>query len=372
MAPAPPLMKTDNARIAAAASAAIIIAAAFAAIAAEPGGVLEDVQIGERDRTLRVALICSARCAIEPAEEGAFRLVGVAADLDVDLASRSALATRLTIRRSGPASIVKIAAERPLAEIRLIECEAESGPAPCIEYEFADDRAAAAPNGSAPLAPATAPQPPSLRDNAKGDVEAAAPTAEDIPFVGALIAAPAPHPVLRDEPQDGVVYLPQFAPPERLTPGQVPQGSTARLPVNVPVNVDVGRPAMLASDRAETLGQGPAFDFRAEAVAILGKSFETGVCEGAKARLQADAWALDAMTDVAYCKAAAGDFEGADADLSRLLAYTPDNYEALVGRGLIAFSTGERLKGQAFFQDALNALPPINESDRIVDAMARN
>ena len=79
--------------------------------------------------------------------------------------------------------------------------------------------------------------------------------------------------------------------------------------------------------------------------------------------------ALDAMIDVGFCKASAGDIEEADRLFTRLLAYTPDNYEALVGRALIAVENGETGDARKYFQDALNALPPIEESDLIVDAM---
>jgi hypothetical protein len=358
-----PVTKTESARIAAAASVAVVVAA-FAAIAAEPRPALEDIQIGERGSVLRIALICSERCEIAEGEEDAFLIKGVAADLDIDLAARSALARRLVLKSSGAASVLKIAAAKEIAGARLIECDTEGGPAPCVEYRFDGGTVAEKPAPRILPTPAAAPA-PSLRDKETMKPEAAAPEVGEIPFVGAIVLEPAP--ALRDEKANGVIYVPPFAPPERLSPG-AKHGAAARLPVNV----DVGRPSLLSLDRAQTLGQGPAFDFRSEAVAILGKEFGVGACEGAKARLLGDAWALDAMIDVAFCKAAAGDLEGADADFARLLAYTPDNYEALVGRGLIAFAAGEGLKGRAFFQDALNALPPIDESDRIVEAMERN
>ena len=109
----------------------------------------------------------------------------------------------------------------------------------------------------------------------------------------------------------------------------------------------------------------------AEMADILGKTADPATCEGSAARLSADAWALDAMVDLAFCKAAAGRMGEADDDFSRLLAYTPDNYEALTGRGLIALARGDRARGLDLLQEALNALPPIAESDRIAEAMAR-
>lgn len=331
--------------------------AAFAALAAEPSQELEDVQIGESGQILRVALICSRECDVAPGEGLAFRILGVAADLDVDLEARSALARRLTINRGEGASVLTIDAAARINAARVVSCRSDSGLAPCIEYRF-EAPGAASPAAATPREP--------LRDAApQTEVEA---IKGEPPFFGALIAPS--RPTLRDEPAAGVLYLPQFALPERLEPPAPVRKSDAL--GDLPANLDVRRPSLLPVDRAQALGDGAAFDFMTEAVAILGKTFDVGACEGAKQRLAADAWALDAMIDHAFCKAADGALDEADADFERLLAYTPDNYEALVGRGLIAIAEGERQRGQDLFQEALNALPPIAESDRIVSAMERN
>ncbi|MEM6415114.1 MAG: hypothetical protein AAF720_10730 [Pseudomonadota bacterium] len=108
-----------------------------------------------------------------------------------------------------------------------------------------------------------------------------------------------------------------------------------------------------------------------EASAILALDINDEACNSARERLIADAWALDAMVDVGFCKAAEGETNAADADFERLLAYTPDDYRALVGRALIAAVRGESDLAERFFREALNALPPMEESSRIVDAMRR-
>jgi tetratricopeptide (TPR) repeat protein len=110
-------------------------------------------------------------------------------------------------------------------------------------------------------------------------------------------------------------------------------------------------------------------DIGALASTILGKRLGVGECEAARAKLRSDAWALEAMVDVGFCDAIAGKLDEADGVFMRLLAYTPDNYEALVGRGLIASKRGVRADARNFFQQALNALPPMAESDRIEAAM---
>lgn len=363
------LRKEERALALAAGAAAVF---AVAAIAAEPAQKLEDVQIGERGEILRVALICSTRCDVAPGAGVDFRINGVAAELDVDLAEKSALATRLTIAPSNGSSVVRLDTAARINAARVVSCRSDSGLAPCIEYRFEPQSRAARPAETAAAAPV--PPRPAIRDDgAGGTEERMMGRKDDPPFIGAVILAPGP--VLRDEPADGVLRLPQFAPPERLAPPPSPQ--SAAEPIGdydsaLPANVDIARPSLIAVDRAGTLGQGAAFDIKREASEILGRSFSVGACEGAKARLQGDAWALGAMIDFAFCKAADGKLEEADADFARLLAYTPDNYEALVGRALIALAAGDHDKGAAFFQDALNALPPIAESDRIVEAMERN
>jgi tetratricopeptide (TPR) repeat protein len=316
---------SGGARGLAAAAVALFAAATIGTLAAEPAGKLEDVQIGERGDVLRVALICTTRCALAPGDGLDFRLIGVAVDLDVDLEGRSALARRLTIARENGASVVRIEAAAPVDEARIVECRAESGPAPCIEYRFgAGETAQSAPAGGAP----------GLRETA---------SLAPAPFLGALAFEPAP--ALRETAAGSAVFrLAPIAPAERLTPPI----ARARLRLAAP------------------------FDLKAEAARILGKSFAAAHCEAAKARLIADAWALDAMIDLAFCKAGDGRLDEADADFSRLLTYTPDNYEALVGRGLIAIERGDAARGRQFLQQALNALPPIAESDRIVEAMRRN
>lgn len=340
-------------------------AALFAVAAADAGPPqkLEDVQIGERGDILRVALICSARCDIVAGDGLEFRIEGVAARLDIDLSGRSALAERLTIASKDGASVVALEARTRINAARVVDCLSDSGEAPCIEYRFAPTSDEA--NGAAPAARQEK-APPIREDGARPE---AAADKKELPFIGAVILAP--RPTLRDAPAEGLLYLPQFSPPERLAPPKTASDAD-KSAATVPENVDVGRPAYIAVDRAKTLGRGAAFDLKGEAAEILGKSMGAEACATARTRLQEDAWALDAMIDFAFCKAGEGKLDEADADFARLLAYTPDNYEALVGRGLIAFARGERERGHDFLQSALDAPPPIAESDRIVAAMERN
>ncbi len=390
--------------LAAGVAAALCLGAPPLALAAgqTSSQTLEDIQIGERGRTLRVALICTTQCAVAPDAAGGFRLDGVRAALDIDLSGRSRLANRLKIIPRDGSSLLTIEPAAAISRAAIITCDSDTEPAPCIELVFAADAApaalAAASHGrtspprkkTAPMKAEPAPR-PAAQDAAAGDGSGARATpairdraaadnlepAENIPFLGAAIVDARPR--LRE----GIAPLsfPQFAPPERLAP---PAVEPHRLPapdqrsdaVDVaPANGSDGaqssaRPALIDEDPVKMLAAN-GVDIRAEAGAILGKSLDVGACEGARARLMADAWALESMIDLAFCKAADGDLAAADNDFSRLLAYTPDNYEALVGRGLVALAEGDTRQGRKYFQDALNALPPIAESDRIVAAMDR-
>ena len=73
---------------------------------------------------------------------------------------------------------------------------------------------------------------------------------------------------------------------------------------------------------------------------------------------------------LAYAPRRAGRPPEGESILSRLLEYAPDNYEALVGKAVIAELAGERGAALRFYQDALDATPPVRESARIVEAMA--
>ncbi|MEM9014246.1 MAG: hypothetical protein AAGB02_03970, partial [Pseudomonadota bacterium] len=157
-----------------------------------------------------------------------------------------------------------------------------------------------------------------------------------------------------------------LAPPERLSPPPMHIASVTPAPSAVAViEPAVTAPASIPTHVPYTV------DLRKDAARILGKEFTTSACEEAASTLQKDAWALDAMVELGYCEAIAGNATRADEIFSRLLEYTPDNYQALVGRALLAAQSEDRNTAQAYFQEALNALPPVAESNRIVSLMAR-
>ena len=361
-----------------AAASAFGLSAFGAALPARPR--LDDIQIGEEGALVRVALVCPGKCDVIPSADeasiGSFVLRGIERNLDIDLSGHGGLAERLRLKPIDGGSLLTLVADAALNSARVIDCATESGPARCVEFRF--DRAGARtvlanPPAAAPiparaaprtdpgrgpaLSPAAASATPETTPSATPGLRGDAPREGkgEPPFIGAIVLEGKSP--LRDGAGERL-HIPDFAPPERLSP---PPRALAP-DVTTTLKERISAPAQAPA---------PSFDFKREMTAILGKSNDVGTCEGAAARLSADAWALDAMVDLAFCKAAAGRMEDADADFARLLAYTPDNHEALVGRGLIALERGERVRGLDFLQDALNALPPIAESDRIAAAMAR-
>ncbi len=365
-------MRPVTLRIVLAAAASACGLSALAASLPDKKQRLEDLQIGEAGAILRVALICRGKCEVAPsadaASAGSFLIAGVTEELDLDLSGRGGLARRLRLSPVEGGSLLTIEADASLNAAQVIDCETESGAARCVEFRFdraartvmapppAPERLAPVKSGAAkaPRKPAVAPttvSAPVLAPNLAPGLRSEAP--REAPFIGAVVLAPEPG--LREGAEERLV-IPGFAPPERLAPpAPAPEIVTT-------LKERVSAPAPKSAR---------AFDLAREMKSILGKTADPAICEGAAARLSADAWALEAMVDLAFCKAAAGRVEDADNDFARLLAYTPDNHEALVGRGLIAFARGERASGLDYLQEALNALPPIAESDRIAAAMAR-
>lgn len=344
---------------------------------------LDDIQIGEAGAVVRVALLCRGVCDVAPSVDGAtigsFILRGVSQTLDIDLSGRGGLAERLRLKPIDGGSLLTLDADAGLNSARVIDCRTESGPARCVEFRFDRESARTAlapPAATGAPAAGAAPKPKPARRPALSPSTVSAPPPETPPpspglrseapaepagealFIGAIV--PGHQSALR-EGADERLIVPGFAPPERLAP-----------PRAAP---DVAAPDVATTLKERVSAPAPkpveTFSIAAEMKTILGKTADPATCEGAAARLSADAWALESMVDLAFCKAAAGRIEDADADFSRLLAYTPDNHEALVGRGLIAIARGERPRGLDFLQEALNALPPIAESDRIAAAMTR-
>ena len=381
---------------------------AHASPAEAPG--LDDVQIGERGDRTRIALICEDACSLAKRSDSEFLLRGANADLMLELGEHSRNVAGLTAISAGGGSLVKVSLAREIDYADAKTCVVSGRQAACIDLFFkpgGGDKVAAKTAAAATRAPAgstssrsapprsdaaqtphegaaaVAPR-PALRAEpqtgaaaqdqpARRIAKAKAPVLREPPGTdvatrasSASTALAAPTPGLRDGGPARLFRFAAQASPERLAP---PQGVTlAKLqPAGEPF-----RPAN-AFDGAVRLkpasATGSAFSVDQQILTILGKDLTPTYCARARTILNSDPWALNAMGDIGLCALVEGNAEEAEAILSRLLEYTPDHYEAHVGRALVAAQAGERSIARRYFQDALNALPPIEESDRIVAAM---
>ncbi len=298
--------------------------------------VIGDIQVGERGNQTRIAFLCDGACILEKREADAFYLSGVDASFILDLSRRSKRVQSLRAIPQGEGSMLRIRTDAVIDHTRVKPCTVGGRDAACLDLFFI---AATQKN----------PPPPSKR----------------IKPAQQASAAPQPaKPVLREGAPERFKRFAQLAAPERLSP---PAGVILAKVQPIEPSVVVRKPAIRKS---QPLVEPVKIDFTERVKTLLNKDLTSAFCNNAAAALQADAWALGAMVDVGLCAAARGDVVQGDVTLARLLEYTPDNYEALVGRALIAEQAKEKGVALKYFQDALNSLPPIEESNRIVQAMA--
>ena len=334
-----------------------IFSALFSALAVLSGGAgaeapaLEDVQVGERGDQTRIALICAGACSVTKRNDAEFLLRGANADFVLDLAERSDNVAELTAISAGGGSLLRVVQRREIDYANAKSCSVRGRPAACIDLFFTKTRAGAA---AVRKEPAQAKPTP-------------APAAKAPPVLREPRVAAAPKPSLREGAAERLDRFAALTPPERLAP---PAPVVLAKVQPVEEAVEVHTPSFRSPSIAPLRTSAAASDYAGRVRAILGKDLTAAYCDNAHAVLQADPWALGAMADVGLCAAAQGKAAHAEDVLSRLLEYTPDNYEAHVGRALIAAAAGEKSVARKYFQDALNALPPIAESDRIVEAMA--
>ena len=318
----------------------LLAAAGMAAVAlsATPGAPgLVDVQVGERGNQTRIALLCVTACNIEKRSNTEFVLHGVGADLALDLSARSKFVSTFTAVPKSGGSLVRVNVNKAVEYANTKTCTVGGRAAACIDLFFASGDPAGEINGQG----ATTPESAAYQDPPEKSAK----------------------PTLREGAVERLNNYAQVTPPERLkTP---PVATLAKLRP-APGLVEVGKPAIRTRD---PIRPAAGLNYAARVRSLLGKELSPAYCNNAQATLQADPWALGAMVDVGLCTAARGDVAEAEEILSRLLEYTPDNYEAHVGRALIAADAGEKSVARKYFQDALNTPPPIEESNRIVQAM---
>ena len=252
----------------------------------------------------------------------------------------------------------------PIARIDTLECEIGGRKGACADVYFAEPRVLQQSPTSGPrnqqrvIAPTQA--------SALFDVPPPTPKirpAAEIPPAAKPDVTLAPPPPLRDLSVTQYQQFASLAAPERLTPPSAPV--LAKLQA-VEDPVKIGKPILRTEKPTVAIAE---IDYAESARIILDKNISPAHCNNVEATLQNDAWALGAMVDLGFCAASRGDYVDANTIFERILEYTPDNYEALVGRALIAERAGDTKLARKLYQDALNALPPILESQKIVAAM---
>ena len=345
--------------VSAALGASLFVLAGAGAVALTDDSVSEplitDIRVGERGLQTRIALFCASVCDPKPRGDGAFFLPGAADAFQLDISDAGARVSSLeSVVMSGGSALI-VSYEGALANSKAGPCIVGGREAACLDLYFLeqdgenigveavlhDASAAAAP----PPVAETAPDEPS----------------ETQPAESTDTVAMLAKPTLREAAGERLTVFAKLAAPERLSPPILAKVQP------IEKSVTVGTPTLRPS---ETLAAKVERDFAGRIETLLGKPLTPAYCNNAEATLQTDAWALGAMVDVGLCAGARGDAIEAESILSRLLEYAPDNYEALVGKAIIAELAGERGAALRFYQDALNVPPPVRESARIVEAMA--
>ena len=318
--------------------------------------LISDIRVGERGYQTRIALFCKMECAPEWRGGGVFLLPGAGDEFTLDMTDARARVTGLIARPTPAGAVLKARLAGPLADAAAGPCQVGGEPAVCLDFYFEDADTAKAADAAAPS------EPMRKKSDAPSQASAPPPTAETTRReTETARRAAAPPPALRETADSRLRTYASLSEPERLSPPIL--AKVQPIEDAVAVATPTFRPGGRPSQDAET-------NFGARIAVLLGKNLSPAYCNNAEATLQTDAWALGAMVDVGLCAGARGDVVEAESILSRLLEYAPDNYEALVGKALIAEQAGERGAALRYYQDALDAPAPPTRSARIIEAMA--
>ncbi len=337
---------------------------------------LQDLQYGERDLYARIVLICRTPCAVEERKAG-FYIDELEESFSIDLTGRSQNADAIRYNGGVDGGMLTISTDRKILRSNVKTCPREAETATCIDLEFAPR---VLPAVSAPRTVSQTPsQAPGREDDSSG--EGSQKSAAGIAFATPLrdldrksaarqVATAGPE----DEPEPNPVFLNSRKPQLAAAAGAIEPGAPAlREPGEiVPVSAS---PSLLATgislntEAASTLLE--RISFREKAEQTLGLSIDQNQCALADARLLADAWAMDALTTVGFCKGAAGDFEEAETAFKRLTGLDRENFEAWVGRALVAESAGENSGARIFYENALEASPPQKVRNQIEEMLRR-
>lgn len=325
------------------ASAFVTIGAGSMAASGETAApaMIEDIRIGERGMQTRIALFCRAACEPLSMGDGEYFLAGAGDNFDIDISSASERVQRMIATPEPRGALIQIDFDGNLGRATANACTVGGKKAACLDLYFFEQ---------------AEPEPEPSEPTVAGAPLTAAPEP-----AAAAASASVPAPTLREAAGDRYGAFSHLAKPERLAPPILAKVQP------IEKAIEVATPSLRPT---ESLARQVEQSFAGRIETLLGKSLTAAYCNNAEATLRTDAWALGAMVDVGLCAAARGDATEGEAILSRLLEYTPDNYEALVGKAVIAEQAGERGAALRYYQEALDAAAPVRESARIVEAMA--
>jgi len=332
---------------------------------------LQDIQIGEKGLSTRIALFCHHQCLVERHIDG-FKILHIADSLTIDLKNKSSNISSLRMRTqedilvnsTDKASVLSVESTQLILRSSLSQCQLKGREATCIDLEFSPQTQIS--REISKIASA---------NRSRQDVSLSAPPADQLEGLNDRDQA------LRDDHVQGR----KVSVGTILQPGKeetvkaintaalrdVPSTPAIPVPVSLPQslsNVPKSSPSVLRPAQVSLVLN--KVDFREQAEKILGQRFDSENCSTAKDELDRDAWALTAMVTVGYCVAAAGDFEEADRVFKDICGLVPTNYEAFIGRAIIASTTGETSIARRFFNHALSLGPPktvTNQIEKLVE-----
>ena len=96
---------------------------------------LADLRVGEAGEVARVVLVCEARCAASPSDEGpgAYRIEGVRDTVEIE--TGGALIGALRVTPEGDGATLSVETVRPPRQVRLSRCEPR---ALCFDFDLSD------------------------------------------------------------------------------------------------------------------------------------------------------------------------------------------------------------------------------------------
>ncbi len=338
--------------------------------------VVKDIQLGEKNSITRIVLVCEPRCEIEQSvnSEALFLIKNIAANLTIDMRKRSKNINFLKLSPiddqsasefkipspSGHAgsSLLSVELNKTLSTATVKECTIEGVPTSCIDFRFRQKSDKGEIIEEKIISADTYRQEVTLK-------------VPDIAQLGLRNGSQ-----LEQSATSNIQIEDPILQPGGLREGNgADQNSHAAVPVRVSLpeslsNRQLSPPSILRPLATQKVLS--RVDFREQAETITARRFDSENCLSAQSQLQEDAWALEAMLIIGFCEATKGDFEEAESIFKRLALQQPQNYEIMIGRGLVATINQEISVGRKFFSDALAQDPPRNVIEAIEGLLAQN